>query len=70
MAYTFSSTQSFDQDLAWNTTSVTTMNGMFLGAIAFNGKISGFKIEKVVDLSDMVRPRFGLCVSFNMRLNT
>jgi hypothetical protein len=55
MSYAFAGATSFDKMLFWNTSQVTTMQGMFYGASSFNGDINVFDVSNVVDLSEMVR---------------
>jgi surface protein len=39
---------------AWNTSSVTNMGYMFLGAAAFDQDLSGLEIQKVNSMEDML----------------
>jgi hypothetical protein len=61
MSYAFAGATSFNKVLLWNTTQVTTMKGMFSGAYSFNGDINVFDVSNVVDLSEMVSAKTGIC---------
>jgi hypothetical protein len=67
-SYAFAGALSFNQDLTWNTSAAITMKGMFSGALSFNGDVNVFDIDKVVDLSETVRPLFCLIYSIGVVL--
>jgi surface protein len=50
----------------WNTASVTSMNGLFLGATSFNQPIGSWNTSSVTDMNAM----FGLATSFDQDLGT
>ncbi len=54
MAYMFSSSRSFNQDIGdWNVSNVTNMNGMFDGAISFNQNIGSWDVSNVTTMNTM-----------------
>jgi surface protein len=52
MSWTFNEARSFDSDLSlWNTSRVTDMSYVFLGASSFTGKgVSNFDVRSVLDM--------------------
>ena len=50
----FAYASSFNQDLSWNTSNVTNMEGMFYNAYSFNGNITNWDLYNVENMNTML----------------